>query len=125
MPAAPAHALARAAAVQVAQDDAAVAEVGRELRAWLEGGAIADLAEALGARRDASRLAGADLEARAALLRAVAAKHFHNSSRNWQADRLHDALERYAATTWRRDQWSKTDPHAGESVAAPLLKEAD
>jgi hypothetical protein len=112
MPAGPAHALVRAAAVLAAQPDAGVAEIGQGLREWLEGGGTSDLAEALGARRDVSRLDGADLETRDALLRAVAAKHFSGwTSLSSRAGRLHDALERYAASSWRRDQWAETCPY--------------
>lgn len=106
-------------ALPTVQGDAGVAEIGQELRGWLESGGDTDLAEALGARR-VNRLDGANLEARDTLLRAVAAKHFSGwPSLSSRADRLRDALGRYAATDSRRsDQGAAVCPYEPDTRAA-------
>lgn len=99
-------------------DPQAVARAAAEL-----GMSFEDLADRLGGAYDVGRLSGADLQQRDDLLRAAATRHFPNPSRNWQADRLSEALERYKTSAWRqRDQWAETCPHEPGSRAGDLWR---
>jgi hypothetical protein len=90
--------LAEAAALLAASDHADVVAIG----AWLGGGAVGSVHEAIGIDRRAR--AAAAIEERNRLIRALAA--------TMPVQGLADALKRYRGTAWPRDRTKATNPYS-------------
>lgn len=118
----PAHAIAVAAAILADHGDVAVARLGGDLQAWLDGKGPAELEQALGLERAGGRpwREGWLLERRDDVLRTMAGRFFAGQPQAAQADAIHTALERYAASAWLRERALDVCPsrHAGAVTAS-------